>query len=718
MANSKEITRRNFLEISTQGAVGLGLVPLISLSCSRAKASRTVNGACCLDCPDSCSWQVTVENNQVTDFRASSDHPFTAGKLCDKMANYPTDVTYSPQRLLKPLKRIGKKGEGKFEEITWEKAISEISTQLQTIIKEKGGEAILPFSYGGNEGKVQINAGDSFFAHIGATQLERNICGGAVEAGIMATNGQTTGVLPEDIIHSRYIVLWGTNPVHSNQHLWTIIEKVRTQGAKVVVIDPFQSQTAVQADWHIQPLPGTDTALALGLIHVILAEKQQDQDYIDKYTTGIAELTKHVEKYSPQVVAQITGLKKTDITQLAREYAKGSPSLIRILIGLEHQANGASAARAIAMLPALTGAWKQLGGGLMNMTYELFGDALNYQMLDLPEALKNKKTRKTNMVQLGQTLTNKDLNPAIQALFVFNANPAVTMPNQNLVVKGLEREGLLTIVLEHFLTDTARYADYVFPATTTLENWDLLTSYGTPYLTFNEPAIEPLGQSKPNTEFFRLLSKAMGFTEKYLYHADLAIVKSLLNSDKPYLQGITFESLRKIGWAKLNISEKWLPHAEGNFGKLGGKCKLYNADVNPPIADYVPFSYSAEDLAKYPLHLLTVKSTKNFLNSTRANHDKHTKKEGKPYLDINEADAKIRNIAEGDELKIFNQRGEVYVTARIKNKVQKGVVCMPQGFWSSLMKGGSSANALTHDLLTDMGGSAALQEARVEVTKI
>ena len=718
MATFEEITRRNFLEISTQGVVGLGLVSLITASCSDANRAKTVNGACCLDCPDSCSWQVTVANNQVTEFRAASEHPFTAGKLCDKMATYPTDVTYSPKRLLTPLKRIGKKGEGKFEEITWEKAMSEISTQLHIISKEKGGEAILPFSYGGNEGKVQANAGDNFFAQIGATQLERNICGGAVEAGIMATNGQTTGVLPEDIIHSRYIVLWGTNPVHSNQHLWTIIEKARTKGAKLVVIDPFQSQTAVQADWHIQPLPGTDTALALGLIHVILREKLQDQHYIDQYTTGIDELTKHVANYSPKAVAQLTGLEEADITQLARDYATGNPSLIRVLIGLEHQANGASAARAIAMLPALTGAWRRLGGGLMNMTYELFGDALNNQLLDIPNVLKNKKTRKVNMVQLGKALTNKDLSPAIHAFFVFNSNPAVTMPNQNLVVKGLERADLLTVVLEHFMTDTARYADYVFPATTALENWDLLTSYGTPYLTINEPAIEPLGQSKPNTEFFRLLSKAMGFTEKYLYHADLDIVKSLLDSDKPYLKGITFESLRKTGWAKLNVPYNWMPHAEGNFGKPGGKCRLYDADLNPPIADYVPFAYSADDLAKYPLHLLTIKSTKNFLNSTRANHDKHTRKEGKPYLDIHEADAKTRTIGDGDELKVFNQRGEVYLTARIKNKVRKGVVCMPQGFWSSLMKGGSSANSLTQDLLTDMGGSAALQEARVEVVKI
>ena len=710
--------RRTFIELSTQGAVGLGLIPFLSSSCAVNTVTKTVNGACCLDCPDSCSWKVTVAKDKVTEFKANTDNPYTAGQLCDKMVDYPTTVTFNPKRLLNPLKRTGKKGEGHFEEITWEKAISEISTRLQTIIKEKGGEAIMPFSYGGNEGKVQCNAGDNFFAHIGATELERTICGDAIVAGIMATNGQTTGVLPEDIIHSRYIILWGTNTVHSNQHLWAFIEKARTKGAIVVVIDPFQSQTALLADWHIQLMPGTDTALALGIIHIILNEKLQDQDYIDKYTTGIKELTQHVQKYSPKTVAEITGLDEPIIIKLAHEYAKGKPSLIRVLIGLEHQSNGASAARAIAMLPALTGAWRQLGGGLMNMTYELFGNALNNTILDIPEASKNKKTRKINMVQLGKALTNSDLKPAIQAIIVFNANPAVTMPHQNLVVKGFQREDLLTIVLDHFITDTARYADYVFPATTALENWDLLTSYGTPYLNINEPAIEPLGQSKTNTEFFRLLSKEMGFKESYLYHSDLDIVKGLLDSDKPYLKGITFESLRKTGWAKMNIPEKWMPHAEGNFGKKDGKCLFYNPEITPSLPDYIPFAYSEKERAQFPLHLLTIKSTKNFLNSTRANHETHTQKEGKPFLDMSEEDAKARNLTDGDNIKVFNQRGEVYINVRIKNKVRKGVVCMPQGYWSSLMKGGSSANALTHDVLTDMGGSAALQEAKVEVVKV
>lgn len=719
MNASKELSRRDFLELSVHGAVGVGVsaIPLLTTAGCSDQTTKTVHGACCLDCPDTCSWQVTVVNNSVKEFKASSDHPFTAGKLCDKMMNYPTDVTYSSHRLLKPLKRVGQKGKGEFVEISWAQALSEVSTQLKTILREKGGEAILPFSYGGNEGMVQGRAGTRFFAHIGASQLDRTICGAAVEAGLIATNGQTTGVLPEDIVHSRYIILWGTNTVHSNQHLWPFIEKAQTKGAKIVVVDPFQSQTALQADWHIQPMPGTDTALALGLINVILAENLQDRDYIDKYTTGIEELTAHVQKYTPEAVARLTGLAKETIVELARAYAKGSPSLIRILIGLEHHANGANACRAIAILPALTGAWKQLGGGLMNMTYELFGNALNGQKVEWPDSLKKSTARTVNMVQLGKALTDAEA-PPIHALIVFNANPAVTLPNQNLVVKGLKREDMLVVVLEHFMTDTARHADYVFPATTSLENWDLLTSYGTPYLTLNEPAIEPLGQSKTNTEFFRLLAKEMGFNESYLYESDLDIVKSAFDSDHEYLKGITFESLRKTGWAKMNIPNQWMPHAQGNFGKPGGKCTFYDASLTPPVAEYRPLHYSAEELASYPLHLLTIKSAKNFLNSSRANHAPHRRKEGMPFLNMNEEDAGPRNIKEGDELKVFNRLGEVYLTARIMKKVRKGVVCMPQGFWPSLMKGGASANALTNELLTDMGGSAALQETKVQVVKL
>ena len=718
---NKKINRRKFVELSVQGAVGAGLATLPVLGntgCSSYK-TKTIHGACHLDCPDRCSWKMTVIDNEIMEFRANEKNPFTSGRLCSKMDNFPKDITYHPDRILTPLKRTGAKGKGEFEPISWEKAIEEIAKELESVITQKGGEAILPFSYGGNQGIVQGGAvANRFFAHIGATRLDRTICGNAAVAGVLATNGQTTGVLPESIIHSRFIILWGTNPVLSNQHLWLLIEKAKINGAKIVVVDPFVSQTAAVADWHIQPNPGTDTVLALGMIQIILSENLEDKDYISKYTSGIESLTEHVRKYTPEVVAQITGLDKETIKTLATEYAAASPSLIRVLIGLEHQANGAGAFRAIAMLPAITGAWKQLGGGLMHMTYELFGSALNWESANIPAALATQTTRMVNMVQLGQALTNVDMKPSIQALFVFNANPVVTIPHQNLIIKGMEREDLMTVVLEHFMTDTARYADYIFPATTPLENWDLLDSWGTPYININQPAIEPLGQSKPNTTFFRMLAKEMGFRESYLYETDLEIVQNTLKSDHEYLKGITFESLKDTGWARLNVSLEWMPHAEGNFGTPTGKCMFYNPEVDPPLPDYRSMEYSAEDLAKYPLHLLSIKTSKNFLNSSHAQLKGKIDKEDKPSLDIHQKDAEVRGIVDGDEIKVFNQRGTVIITARIRKKVKQGVVCMPQGFWPSLMKGGSSANALTDDLLTDMGGSAALQETRVEVVKI
>ena len=719
----KSISRRKFINLGIQGCAGIGLsqtlgAPLIASYGSNAENTKTAHGACYHDCPDTCSWTVTAVDNKVTKFQASTDNPYTSGKLCSKMDNFPNDVTYHPDRVPTPLKRIGKKGSGEFKPISWEQAISEVAENLKTIIDEKGVEAVLPYSYMGTQGLIQGNSiCNRFFAHIGATKLQRTICGYPAVTGTMATNGQTTGVLPEDIVHSRYIILWGTNPVISNQHLWPMIQVAKQKGAKIVVIDPFQSQSALHADWHIQPLPGTDTALALALIHVILSENLQDQDYVDKYTIGIDELRTHVQKYNPQDVADITGVDQNTIVNLAREYAKASPSLIRVLIGLEHQANGASAFRAVAILPALTGAWKQQGGGMMHLTYELFGEALNWERLDLVKSIENSETRSVNMVQIGKALNDKSMKPGIHALFVYNSNPAVIAPNQNLVIKGLAREDLMTVVLEHFITDTARYADYIFPATSQFEHWDLMDSWGQTYLNLNQPVIPPVGKAKPNTEFFRLLAKEMNFKEEYLYESDLAIIKKTLDSDHEYMKGITFDSLKKSGWAKLNLPNPWMPHAEGNFGTSSGKCEFWSASLNPPLPEYHPKKYSDDELVRYPLQLLTIKSTKNFLNSSHANVDHLLKKEGKPFLDIHQLDAKARSITDGDEVKVYNQNGEVIITARIREKVRQGVVCMPQGFWASLMKGGSSANALTDDLLTDMGNGAALQEARVEVMK-
>lgn len=721
--SSQKFNRRHFVQISAQGLVGVGIgtfaVSNLSLiGCATENASKKVFGACHHDCPDTCSWEIETQSGQVVSFKGSASNPYTAGKLCNKMDHFDSEVVFSPHRLLKPLKRVGAKGQAEFKEVSWEEAISDVAKRINTITSEKGGEAILPFSYGGNEGMVQGKAGRSFFKHIGASNLERTICGDAAVAGIEAVNGQSTGIMPEDIVHSRYIVLWGTNTLYSNQHLWPYIEKARVAGAKLVVVDPFVSATAEAADVHIQPFPGTDTALALGMINIILSEGLQDQEYIDNYTSGFEELKAHVQKYAPQYVSEITGLEITDIEAFAREYATSKPALIRILIGMEHQSNGSSAFRTIGMLPTLTGAWKDLGGGLMHMAYELFGQSLNYSIFDLPEEVSGKKVRSINMVELGKALTDKEMAPSVDALFVYNANPAVTIPNQNLVLAGLKREDLFTVVIEHFMTDTAMYADYVFPATTPFENWDLFTSWATPYININQPAIPPLGAAKPNTEFFRLLAREMGFTEDYLYLEDKSIVQSMLNSDHPYLEGITFDSLEKTGWARLKVPNEWRPHAAGNFNTPSKKCLLYNPDVQPALPDYIAVTQSETDKKSYPLRLLSIKSTRYFLNSSHANITTLRDLEGQPMLDIHELDAKNYGIADGDEVKVFNQRGEVFLKARIKNKVKKGVVCMPQGYWNSLMPKGSSANALTHDLLTDMGGGAAIQDTMVNVMKL
>ena len=714
------IDRRGFIEMSTKGAAAIKLASLSMLvGCENEKNPKKVFGACYHDCPDRCSWEVTSVDNKVTAFEASKTNPYTAGRLCDKMENFPNDVTYHPDRILKPLKRTGPKGAGKFEEISWNQAISEIAVKLKSIINSKGGEAVLPYSFGGNQGLIHRGAvANRFFAHIGASQLERTICGDTAVAGILATNGQTTGVLPEDIVHSKYIVLWGTNPVLSNQHLWLLIEKARAEGARIVVVDPFKSRTSEKSDWHIQPKPGTDTALALGLMHVILNEQLEDRDYIEKYTLGIEELTEHVRKYEPEYVSGITGLDKDTIVQFAREYAKGSPSLIRVLIGMEHQVNGGSAFRSIAMLPALTGAWRKEGGGLMNMTYELFGKSLNWEGVNLPSELVSQTTRKINMIELGKALNSTDLNPVVDALFVYNSNPAVTTPNQNLVINGLKREDLLTVVLEHFITDTAKYADYVFPATTVLESWDIFTSWGTPYININEPAISPLGLSKSNSDFFRLLSKEMGFREKYLYESDLDMIKETLDSKHEYMKGISFESLRESGGRKLNLPKSWMPHSEGNFGTSSGKCHFYDEKLAQPLPEYIPYDYDSEEIEKHPLQLLTIKTPEYFLNSSHANVDHILKKEGDLYLEISEYDAEKREISTGDELRVFNSRGRVFCKARISDKVKVGIVCLPQGYWPSLLKGNSSANALTNDLLTDMGRGGAIQEARVDIEKV
>lgn len=660
-----------------------------------------------------------VENGEITDFGGDKENPFTAGKLCGKMETFPQDITFHPDRILTPLKRTGIKGEGKFEKISWEQALKEVTQKLKSSVESHGGESVLPFGYMGTQGLIQKAAmSKRFFTKLGASNLAETICGAPAITGNMVANGQVMGILPEDIVHSRYIILWGTNTKHSNVHLWPLVLEARNRGAKIIVIDPFRSATAMEADQHIQLMPGTDVALALGMMHVIINEGLTDEEYIEKYTVGYDALKAHVQEYDPAFVAAICGLKEQVILDFVREYARAKPSLIRYLVGMEHNYNGGDAFRSVGMLPSLTGAWREHGGGLMHLTYELFGEALNYGRLNMHSDLAEKETRWMNMVQLGSLLNDTDLNPAIKTLFVFNANPMATIPNQNLIREGLKREDLLTIVVEHFVTDTAKYADYIFPATTQLEHWDVSDSWGQLYLNLNQPAIEPIGEAKPNSEFFRLLAKEYGFTEACFDESDIEIAKSFFDTDHPYMEGITFDYLKENGWARLKIPEPFIPHATGNFGTSSGKCEFYSAsleDSGQALPAYKPVS--PENLAKYPLQLLTVKATKGFHNSSHGNVKHLIEAEGFPTLDISNEDAQNRNISDGDEVMAQNQFGTVVLKARIKNRVRPGVVLMPHGYWPSLVKGNATSNALTNDRLSDLGGGAALQDCRVEVTK-
>jgi anaerobic selenocysteine-containing dehydrogenase len=681
-----------------------------------------IRGACPHDCPDTCAWQVTVADGRATKLVGDPDHPFTRGGLCAKVNHY-LDRVYSPDRVLTPLRRVGPKGEGQFAPVSWEEALADIATRLKAIVARHGPTAILPYSYAGAQGLLQgLGPDQGFFARLGASRLVRAVCGSTGSAGLTATLGTTLGMLPEDIAQSRFIICWGSNPIVTNLHLWPFIRAAKGNGATVVVIDPLQTRTAAAADWHIRPIPGTDAALALGMMHVIVNEGLHDADYIDRHTVGFDQLWERLADYPPDRVAAITGLETDEIIRLSRAYATSQPAAIRLLVGLEHRAHGAMAYRAIACLPALIGAWRQRGGGLLYMTSELQFATLNAGAVLTPEP-EDPAIRAINMVQLGQALTDPNLDPPIHALIIWSSNPATTTPNQQLVREGLCREDLLTVVHEQFLTDTARHADYVLPATTQLEHLDLMWSWGQTYLALNRPAIAPCGEAVPTTEFFRRLAAAMDDEDAAVTRSDEELVRAALASDHPALCGITFERLWDEGWAPLNLRPGWRPLADGSFPTVSGKCELWSstlaADGLDPLPAYTPARESpAGDptlAARFPLALITAKSAVHFLNSSYANLPRSLRAEGEPWLDLHPDDAGPRGIANGDRVRVFNDRGELRLPARVGDRVRPGVAAMPSGWWASFSPGGTSANALTADGLSDRGEGGDFHDTLVEV---
>jgi anaerobic selenocysteine-containing dehydrogenase len=671
-----------------------------------------------------------VDDGRATRIQGDPAHPVTRGFLCAKVAKY-LDRVYSPDRVLHPMKRVAPKGthgEGVFQQISWNEALDEIVARLKTVASEFGPEAILPYSYGGNLGLLNGASMDMrFFHRLGASQLHRSICSEAGGAAMISIYGRKIGTEPEQFRHSRYIIAWGANIHGNNIHLWPFIEEARRDGAKLVVIDPYRTRTAAASDWHLAINPGTDVALAMGLMHVIVREGWHDADYIARYSEGFDELEKRLPEYAPERVAQWTGINKDDIEKLAREYATVRPAVIRVNYGIQRSQNGGAAMRAVCMLPVITGSWKEAGGGLQLSTsggFQLDRAALQREDLMLKSPL-GRPARTINMVELGKALIQVD-DPPVKALVVYNSNPAAVCPDHHLVTRGLMRDDLFTVVHEQFFTDTTDYADLVLPATTFLEQKDLIQAYGHYYLQVSHQAIAPLGESKSNVDFFRELALRMGFEDDCFRDSVDQLIDTALSSGVPQLRGITRNRLEKDPHVRLNLNgdgdgEPWLPFANG-FVTANGKARLYNEELighgMDPVASFVAPQESRHSAAagRYPLELLARKAD-NFLNSTFVNLPTHQKMEPhQQKLEMASEDAKSRRIVDGDRVRVFNDRGEIFLHATVNGSVRAGVVGARLG-WAKLADNGININVLTSDRLTDLGGGATFYSTLVEVER-
>ena len=688
---------------------------------------KVVHAACPHDCPDACGVLITVENDRAIKIQGDPSHPVTRGFLCAKVAKY-LDRVYSPGRVLCPGRRVvakGSHGPGAFQRMTWDEALNEIAERLKSIRDEFGSEAVLPYSYGGTLGALNGGSMDRrFFHRLGASRLERSICSAAGEAGLRSVLGIKLGTEPEQFSHSRYIIAWAANIHGNNVHLWPFIEEARRKGAKLVVIDPYRTRTAACADWYLPINPGTDAALALGMMNVIINENLHDADYVSRYTHGFDELKKKVQEYPPEKVAQWTGIAAADIVKLAREYTTQRPAVIRLNYGVQRAENGGTATRAVTMLPCITGSWKEVGGGLQLSTSEAF--ALNKASLErteLQDLSLGRPARIVNMVALGKAL-NELTDPPVKALFVYNSNPAAVCPNHNDVIRGLKRSDLFTVVHEQFYTDTTDYADIVLPATTFFEHKDLQAAYGHYYLQVSDQAIAPLGECRSNVELFRGLAMKMGFEDECFRESVDAMIDSALDTQNPWLDGIDRERLEhdkhvRLQFNKTSGAKEFLPFAEGGFRTPNGKALLYNESLKAqgldPVASFTPPDESRHtSLARaFPLELLARKAD-NFLNSTFANVKEVQKMEEVGLLQMNASDAHARGIADGDPVRVFNRRGDMLLKAKVDGVVQPGVVSA-QLFWAKLNAQNRNVNVLTSEKLTDMGNSATFYSVLVEV---
>jgi anaerobic selenocysteine-containing dehydrogenase len=680
---------------------------------------KIVQGACPLDCPDGCSWQVTVRDGAAVELRGTPDHPYTKGTLCVKVNQF-LEHTRAPDRLLHPLRRTGRKGQGRFERITWDAAVAEIAQRLTDIIERRSGEAIWPYQGTGTLGflqGLQGRAGSRLWNVLGASRHDMTICSIAGLAGLEYTLGTSRAIDPESFIHSRVILFWGSNPLTSHHHLWRVVQRAQRAGAHVVVVDPIRSRTANQADEHVAPIPGTDAALALGLLHVVLREGAEDQEYLDAFTVGWERFRERVQEFTPQRAAQETGVSEEQIVRLGRRIANSGPTAIRVSQGIQRHAGGGAALRTLACLPAVTGDWRRLGGGLLYSTDGYFG--ANREALYRDDLLR-RPVRSLSMTRLAEGLLEVD-DPPVEALIVYGANPLASSPDQNRIRRGLAREDLFTVVMDHFPTDTADYADIVLPATMQTEHLDVHDGYGHMYIAWNQPAVDPPGECLPTTETFRRLARAMNLTEPALYAGDEELARDLFDSDHPSLAGITLDSLREKGWARLNYPDGFVPFA-GGFPTPSGKLEFVSASAEAdgfdPVAGYVPPAETRDpELARsFPFILIAVASH-FFLNTVFGNRAALRRRAGPPYVVVHPKDAAAHGIAADDRVRISNARGEFEAVARIDDVVRPGVAMTTKGHWPKFT-GGAGPNATVEERDADMGGGAVFHDNRVRITPV
>jgi anaerobic selenocysteine-containing dehydrogenase len=660
-----------------------------------------VLGTCHHDCPDSCGWVVTVEDGKAVKLRGNPDHPFSKGELCPKVNRF-LERVYHPDRVLHPLIRTGPKGAGEFRQATWEEALDLVATRLRDVIATHGGEAILPWGDAGTQGLAQMSWLDRvFFARLGASRQVGSLCGGTASAGFQPTYGSRKTADPMEVRHAELIVLWATNTFLTNRHLWPFIEEARSNGAKVVVIDPIRTMTAEKADWFIQPLPGTDVALMLAVMHVLIRDGLIDQEYISTHTSGYEELAERVAGWTPSRAGEVCGLHPGTIEAFAVAYGTAQPAHIRTLIGGEHREQGASFFRTLGCLPLLTGSWRERGGGL-SRSVGIYWE----ELVDTADVAIESSSREINMNDLGRVLVDEEMG--VHALFVWNGNPVVSVPNAGAIRKGLEREDLFTVVSEQFLTDTAVYADVVFPATTQIEQVDMVGSWGHLNLGWNHPAIEPLGEAVPNTELWRRLARAMGLDDPVFDLDDETLIKRAL-------PGVDVDLLAKQGFLRIDGTEELRPYADGGFGTPDGKAAFYSkalADLGQdPVPGYIPAEEGPGGPLsdRYPLVLMSPKNHTRFLNSTYSGH--HGDRENGPFVELDPADATARAIEDGSVVKVWNDRGHLTLPVKISERLRPGVVAIPWAWWGEA----ANVNILTNDAPTNWGGGVAYFDTLVEV---